>query len=178
MSSRASIASGSEPDPVSSVSSPGRPPRDRLARAILVVTIIGLLDAAYLTYVHYKGFQALACFGGSAKHPSSCQTVQSSVWSRIDGVPVALLGLIGYVMLLGSLPLAARRDTGELGRAAGFGVALIGFCFSAYLTYREAFSIHSYCEWCLGSAVCLTILTVLTGIRFLRGAPAVLEPEA
>jgi uncharacterized membrane protein len=130
--------------------------------AILVVTVIGLLDAAYLTYVHYHGFSALACVGGHNGH-SSCETVQSSIWSKVDGIPVALLGLIGYVTLFVSLWIK-----GEAGRAIGFGVALIGFGFSAYLTYREAFSIHEYCEWCLGSATALTILVVLTGIRFVR----------
>jgi uncharacterized membrane protein len=138
---------------------------DGLTTAILIVTLIGLADAAYLTYVHYHGFSALACVGGHNGH-SSCQTVQSSRWSTLDGVPVALLGLIGYVTLLVSLFIK-----GELGRAIGFGVALIGFGFSAYLTYREAASIHAYCEWCLGSAVALTILAVLTGIRFVRGEP-------
>ena len=52
-----------------------------------------------------------------------------------------------------------------------FGIALIGFLFSGYLTYREAFSIHHYCEWCLGSAACMTILTILLGIRFVRADP-------
>jgi uncharacterized membrane protein len=142
----------------------GRPPRlSPLMKAILVFSIIGLLDAAYLTYVHYYGLGALACLGGHHGH-SSCATVQSSVWSKVDGVPVALLGLIGYVSLLASL-----RVRGDLGRATGFLITLIGFGFSAYLTYREAHSIHAYCEWCLGSAVCMTILVVLTGARFLRG---------
>src|SRR5579862_8794146 len=102
---------------------------DGLTIAILVVTVIGLLDAAYLTYVHYHGFSALACVGGHNGH-SSCETVQSSRWSKVDGIPVALLGLLGYVTLLVSLWIK-----GEAGRAIGFGVALIGFGFSAYLTY-------------------------------------------
>jgi uncharacterized membrane protein len=143
--------------------------RDPLWTAILVVTLIGLADAAYLTYVHYHGFSALACVGGHNGH-SSCETVQSSQWSRLDGVPVALLGLIGYVTLLTTV-LVSLWIKSELLRAISFGVALIGFGFSAYLTYREAASIHAYCEWCLGSAVCLTILAVLTGIRFVRGEP-------
>jgi uncharacterized membrane protein len=139
---------------------------NRLLTAIIVIAFIGLLDAAYLTYVHYHGFSALVCAGASHGH-SSCETVQSSVWSKVGGVPVALLGLIGYISLFGSLGVR-----GELGRAAGFMIALIGFGFSMYLTYREAVSLHgTYCEWCLGSATCLTILMVLTGIRFLRGAP-------
>jgi uncharacterized membrane protein len=139
--------------------------------AILVVTTLGFLDAAYLTYVHYKGFSALACFGAHSGH-SSCATVQSSQWSKVGGVPVALLGLLGYIGLYVSYYVAATLD-GEIGRAMGFCIALIGFGFSAYLTYRELFSIHAICEWCVGSAVCMTILAVLTAIRYLRGAQAV-----
>lgn len=142
------------------------PRRDRLFLAILIVTLIGLADASYLTFVHYEGFGALLCAGAHHGH-SSCETVQSSIWSELDGIPVALLGLIGYATLL-----VSYRIPGDPGRAFGFMVALIGFGFSAYLTYREAHSIHAYCEWCLGSAACLTILVVLTGARFLRGAPS------
>ncbi len=143
---------------------------DRLMLAILIFTTIGFADAAYLTYVHYHGFSALACFGAHSGH-SSCQTVQSSQWSELDGVPVALLGLIGYVGLYVSYLVAARVNA-ELGRAAAFGIALIGFGFSMYLTYREIFTIHAICEWCVGSAVCLTVLTVLTAVRYLRAGTA------
>lgn len=144
--------------------------RGRLMVAILVFTTIGLLDAAYLTYVHYQGFGALVCLGAHNGH-SSCETVQSSVWAEIDGVPVALLGLIGYLGLFSSY-VVTERINGELGRGLGFCIALIGFGLSGYLTYRELFSIHAICEWCVGSAVCMTVLAVLTGIRFLRGEPA------
>lgn len=130
--------------------------------AIIVVATIGLLDAAYLTYEHYNGLKGLIC-AGAHNGRSSCFTVQSSQYSEIAGVPVALLGLLGYVGIFGSLAIR-----GELGRAIGFMIALIGFGFSAYLTYRELFTIHAICEWCVGSAICLTILTVLTAIRFLR----------
>ena len=47
-----------------------------------------------------------------------------------------------------------------------------GFGFSAYLTYRELFSIHAICEWCVSSAVIMTILMCLSIWRFLRGDPA------
>jgi uncharacterized membrane protein len=138
--------------------------------AILVFTTIGFLDAAYLTYVHYN-LGALACFGAHSGH-SSCLTVQSSTWAKVAGVPVAVLGLLGYIGLFASYWFTGRFDR-ELGRAAGFCIALIGFGFSMYLTYRELFSIHAICEWCVGSAVCMTVLVVLTGIRYLRGdAPA------
>ena len=138
---------------------------DILFSAILVFATIGLLLAGYLTYEHYAGLKGLLCVGGHGGH-SSCQTVQSSTWSKLGGIPVAVLGLIGYFVILVSLAIR-----GEIGRAIGFMTALIGFGFSAYLTYREAFSIHAYCEWCLGSFAVMTILMILTGIRFLRAAP-------
>jgi uncharacterized membrane protein len=137
-----------------------------LFKAILVVALLGTLEAAYLTYVHYHGLGALACVGGH-NGQSSCSQVQSSVYSKLVGIPVALLGLIGYLTILGSL--AVR---GETGRAAGFCVALIGFGFSLYLTYREVFTLKEICEWCVGSACLMAILATLTAVRFLRGAPA------
>jgi uncharacterized membrane protein len=94
--------------------------------------------------------------------------VQSSQWSKLAGVPVALLGLIGYIGILGSLLVREREGT----RLATLGLTTIGFGFSAYLTYREAASIHAYCEWCLSSAVILTILFGCAIARYLIGAPA------
>jgi uncharacterized membrane protein len=138
----------------------------RLRRVMIALTVIGLGVATYLTVVHYVGFSALACTGGGAH--SSCQTVQSSQWSKLAGIPVALLGLIGYLGILASLLVRDRDET----RLATLGLTTIGFGFSAYLTYREAASIHAYCEWCLSSAVILTILFGCAVARYVIGAPA------
>jgi len=135
----------------------------RLRIAVAVVCLIGTGVAGYLTYVHYAGLK-VACLSGGG----GCETVQSSSYSKLDGIPVALLGLIGYVSILGSLAIR-----GDVGRSAGFGVALIGFLFSMYLTYRELFTIKAICQWCVGSAVLMTILVVLTAIRVLRDEHAV-----
>ena len=72
-------------------------------------------------------------------------------------------GCAGYVGILGSLALR-----GEFGRVAGFAIALIGFGFSMYLTYRELFTIKAICQWCVSSAVIMTVLAVLTAIRAVR----------
>lgn len=130
------------------------------------LAVIGLGVAIYLTVVHYVGFQALACVGGHAGH-SSCQTVQSSVWSKLAGIPVALLGLIGYILILGSLLIPDREES----RLATMGLTIVGFGFSAYLTYRELFSIHAICEWCVSSAVILTLLLIGSVTRYLLGDP-------
>ncbi|HET9721030.1 MAG TPA: vitamin K epoxide reductase family protein [Solirubrobacteraceae bacterium] len=139
--------------------------RDGLRIAIAVLGVIGLAIAGYTTYEHYNGFATLLCLGAQHGH-SSCQQVQSSRWSELAGIPVSVLGLVGYFVLLVSLAFR-----GDMVRALAFLVALIGFGFSAYLTYREVFTLKEICEWCVGSAICMTILMVLTGLRFMRGEP-------
>src|SRR5690348_7033289 len=146
---------------------------------MLGLAVVGLGVATYLTVVHYVGFQLLACTGGSAH--SSCQTVQSSQWSELVGIPVAVLGLIGYLGILGTLLIPDREES----RLATLGLTLIGFAFSGYLTYRELHSIHAICEWCVSSAVILTILFACSVARYLLGqppprtsAPAEPEPQA
>jgi uncharacterized membrane protein len=133
----------------------------RLRVAILVITVIGIGIATYLTYVHYAGIK-VACLSSGG-----CETVQASRWSKLDGIPVAVLGLVGYVLIFVSLAIR-----GDLGRISGFGLALIGFLFSMYLTYREVFSIHAICQWCVGSAILMTVLVILTGWRVARADPA------
>src|SRR6202044_2219075 len=94
--------------------------------------------------------------------------VQTSQYSKLAGVPVALIGLLGYIAILGSL-LAPENETSRFATVA---FTLVGFGFSLYLTYRELFSIHHICEWCVSSAVIVTILMCLSVWRFLRGDPA------
>jgi uncharacterized membrane protein len=134
----------------------------RTLRIVLVVlAVVGLGVASYLTYVHYAGIKP-ACTAGE-----SCTKVQTSVYSKLAGVPVALIGLIGYVAIVASL-LVPEDETSRLATMA---FTLVGFGFSAYLTYRELFSIHAVCEWCASSAVIMTVLMCLSTWRFLRGAP-------
>jgi uncharacterized membrane protein len=133
----------------------------RLRIAILVLSLIGIGVAGYLTYVHYAGLKVLCLSSGG------CETVQASKYAKLGGVPVAVLGLAGYIGILGSLLIR-----NELGRIAGFGIAVIGFGFSMYLTYRELFTIKAICQWCVSSAVLMTLLVVLTTIRVLRDEPS------
>jgi uncharacterized membrane protein len=132
----------------------------RLRIAIGVISLIGIAVATYLTYTHYAGLNVVCPVSGG------CETVQKSVYSKLDGIPVAVLGLAGYISIL--ISLAIRN---ELGRVAGFGIALIGCLFSLYLTYREIFTIKAICPWCVSSAVMMTLLTILTAIRLARVEP-------
>jgi hypothetical protein len=91
--------------------------------------------------------------------------VQTSTYSELAGVPVALIGLVAYVAIMASL-LAPEN---EMTRLATVAFTVVGFGFSAYLTYRELFSIHAVCEWCVPSAIVMTLLMCLAIWRFLSG---------
>ncbi|MFL5887158.1 MAG: vitamin K epoxide reductase family protein [Thermoleophilaceae bacterium] len=130
----------------------------RLLVAIAVLAALGVAIAGYLTYVHYADVKVLCVAGGGG-----CEKVQASTYAKLAGVPVALLGLIAYLALLGSLLI--RSDAG---RFAGALIALTGLGFSAYLTYREVFTIKAICQWCVASAVVMTLLAVLTTVRLMR----------
>jgi uncharacterized membrane protein len=138
----------------------------RLEYAIAALAVIGLAVSGYLTYVHYAGLHPLCLASGG------CETVQSSHYAKLAGVPVAVLGVCGYVLILASLLVR-----GELGRVLGALVGLVGFGFSLYLTYLELFRIHAVCQWCVASAVLMTAIAVLTVARLLA-TPAALSPSA
>ena len=138
----------------------------RLRIAAAVLALAGLGVAGYLTWVHYADLEAICAGSGG------CERVQNSDYADLAGVPVALLGLIGYGTILASLALP-----GDLGRFSGAVLALAGFGFSAWLTYVELFEIDAICPWCVASAVIMTALAVVTSLRFGRtGAPGPLEP--
>jgi uncharacterized membrane protein len=128
-----------------------------LQRALLILTFVGIGIAGYLTYVHYKGLSPICAIN------QGCEKVQSSKYAKVGGVPVPLIGLIGYLTILGSLLVR-----GELARLATAGMAIFGMLFSGYLTFLELFRIHAICQWCVGSAITMTVIAVLATIRALR----------
>ena len=124
----------------------------RMSAALL--SLVGLFISAYL-YL-YK----LGRIGGLACGTGGCETVQLSPWSRVAGVEVALIGVLGYAGLLalslGALQpgLAGRRWPAKLLA----GLAGIGVLFTAYLTYLELFVIHAICRWCVASGVIIVAI--------------------
>jgi uncharacterized membrane protein len=131
-----------------------------LRRVTAVLALVGIAIAGYLTWVHYAGLEPV-CVGGGG----GCERVQSSRWAELAGVPVAVLGLGGYVAILASLALP--EETGAL--AATF-LSLVGFGFSAWLTYVEIAKIEAICQWCVASAVVMSGLALVSVARLLRGA--------
>jgi hypothetical protein len=131
-----------------------------LRRASAALAVVGIGIAGYLTYVHYADLKPLCLASGG------CETVQSSQYAKLAGIPVAAIGLAGYVLIL-----ASTWIRGEMGKLLGAGLGLVGFGFSAYLTYRELFTIDAICPWCVASAVLMTLLAVF-GVWRLIGLDA------
>ena len=131
-----------------------------LRTAIVAACLVGIGIAAYLTYVHYSHTAPVCTTGG-------CEKVQKSKYAELAGVPVALLGLITYVFLLGA---AFRR--GLDAAFAGVVVALIGVGFSGYLLWAQLGPIGAICQWCLGNDLTISVVAALYVVRMLTEKPA------
>jgi uncharacterized membrane protein len=131
-----------------------------LRRVTAALALLGIAIAGYLTWVHYAGLEPV-CVGGGG----GCERVQSSRWAELAGVPVAVLGLAGYVAILASLKLPE-----EQGALAATFLSLVGFGFSVWLTYVEIVKIDAICQWCVASAVVMTALALVSVARLLAGA--------
>ncbi len=131
----------------------------RLRWVSFVVALIGLGAAGYLTYTKYAHDGICGVSGG-------CTVVQTSTWSELVGIPVSVIGVVGYVAILASLLAPQRLELVRLGLVVMTG---IGFLFSLYLMYRAYITLEAFCPFCTTSAVCQTLLFVLSTTRFLRG---------
>ena len=138
-----------------------RRPQDgrRPGLAVPVVAVFGMAVAGYLAYVETTGVEAVCGPVGD------CNAVQQSDYAELFGVlPVGVLGLVGYVVVLGTW-LIARTDSDPL---SGYARILLflgtigGVVLSVYLTFLEPFVIGATCAWCLISAVAVTTLMWLT----------------
>ena len=130
----------------------------RLQWLLRVLCVAGIGVAGYLTWTHLAGAEP---YCGSSR---SCADVQNSRYAEIGGIPVAVIGLAGYVTILALSLLRGRVNT-EVDLylpVLSFGAALIGVLYSAYLTYLEAFVILAWCFWCLASAVIISAIWVLS----------------
>ena len=142
------------------------PPVSRMAIAVLA--LIGGFDAAYLSM--YK----LGVIGGLTCRVGSCEQVQNSPQSALFGIPVSVLGLGAYVALL-ALALVGVQPRFVGDRRIALAIAAIsgiGMLFSAYLTYVEAWVIHMWCQYCVISAILITLIFLLSlpGLRRARAA--------
>jgi len=126
--------------------------------AVPAIAVIGLGIAGYMGYV--ESAQVIAVCGPVG----DCNTVQQSDYAKLFGIPLGILGIGGYLLILGAwlLTRLASARLAALSTLAIFGMALGGTLFSLYLTFLEPFVIGATCAWCLGSALCMTLLLLFT----------------
>ncbi len=142
---------------------PGRWQPRSLAAAIAALALAGAAVSGYLTAVHYA-HRPVFCGG-----LSSCETVNTSAYAELVGVPVALLGLLAYLAIGG---LAVLRGRFSWATPVLLTVAAAGTLYSGYLTWVELAVLHAVCLWCVTSAAIITAITVLATALVLHGEPA------
>jgi uncharacterized membrane protein len=121
---------------------------------IAFLALVGAFVALYLTLYKVGAIGNLSCSLGS------CETVNLSEWSRFLGLPVALWGLVAYVLIL-ALAVAGMQERLEASRAISWvlvGLSGWSMLFSAWLTYVEVAVIKAVCVWCVTSAVIVTLI--------------------
>ena len=140
------------------------PLTQRILLLIAVLAVGGALVSSVSLHHHYGTSQTSYCdFGESF----NCDIVNRSTYSAILGVPVALIGIIGY---LGLLALATVYR-GQARTPAWLVIAsLAGLGFALYLTYIEGFVLAAWCILCLSSLALIFCITVLSSLLWAHTA--------
>ncbi len=134
-----------------------------LFRSSVALVIVGLAVSVYMTVYKYTGNDGM-CLGSG-----DCSTVNASVFSEVNGIPVAVLGVIGYAAIL---IIHYYEDKFEYLRRNGtmlvFGMSLTGFLFTLWLVYVEFAILKAYCPFCLTSQAAMTLIFIIAVARLIR----------
>lgn len=126
-----------------------------LRTTIAGAAVLGGAIAAYLTIVRYANSSPICTTGG-------CEKVQQSSYAKAGGVPVAVLGLLGYATILVSAGLR-----GVPAALVGAVASIAGVAFSGYLLWAQIARIHAICQWCIGNDIVIAVVAVLCVARVL-----------
>jgi uncharacterized membrane protein len=121
---------------------------------VAALSLAGIFVALYLLLYKLGMIGELTCSIGS------CETVNTSKWATFLGIPVAGWGVAYYIGMF-VLSLVSTRESYAESRTVSLlllGVAGTGVLFSAWLTYLELFEIHAICQWCVVSAIIVTVI--------------------
>lgn len=129
---------------------------------IAVLALAGIFVALYLLMYKLGMIGELNCSIGS------CETVNTSKWATLLGLPVAAWGVGFYVGLFGLGLLSVQQRHADSRRMSQNLVVFsgVGVLFSAWLTYLELFVIHAVCQWCVVSAVIVTAIFVVAVLDY------------
>jgi uncharacterized membrane protein len=129
----------------------------------VALVIVGLAVSVYMTIYKYTGNEGM-CLGSG-----DCSTVNASVFSEVNGIPVAVLGIVGYAAIL---IVHFYEDKMEFMRKNGtmliFGMSLTGFIFTLWLIYVELAILKAICPFCVTSQVAMTLIFFIAVARLIR----------
>lgn len=114
-----------------------------LPLAICLLAFLGFLDATYLTILHYKNAIPPCTLHG-------CETVLSSSYATIFGIPIALIGGLFYLSVLGLLGLWLQMKKASLLSLLSL-LTLLALFVAIGLVYIQVFILHAFCQYCLAS---------------------------
>lgn len=134
-------------------------------RIVCAIAAIGTAVSAYLVWVHYSGSLAL-CIG-----VGGCEAVQTSRYSMIGDVPVAAIGLAGFLVILAVALARIARPRSELDIAL-FALSLAATLYVAYLTYVEIFVLGAICPWCVSIAACAVAIFAILAWELFSPQPS------
>ena len=125
-------------------------------QVIALLAVVGGCVSTYLLLYKLGYIGTLSCSIGS------CETVNTSKWSLLLGVPIAAYGLAFYVATLGVAIVGSQPqlEGSPTVSAVLLGMSGVGVVFSGYLTALELFVIHAICMWCVISALIVTLIFV------------------
>jgi len=129
----------------------------------LVLCVLGLGVAGYLTFEHYTASRTLACSDNGA---INCLKVTTSSYSKVLGVPVALLGLLFFVAMTALCLPVFWRATNPNVRRVRLAAAAVGMVSVLYLVWVELFRVDAICLWCTAVHVLTFALFAVVVIEF------------
>ena len=134
-----------------------------LYRISVALAVLGIVVSVYMTDNKLTENPNM-CLGNGG-----CSTVNSSKYATLYGIPVAVIGIGGYLSIFLLLWLEHRNKfLAANGTLVVFALALLGFLFTIYLIYVELALIHALCPFCVTSQVTMSILFILSIFRLVR----------
>jgi dihydroorotate dehydrogenase subfamily 2 len=125
-----------------------------LGSILIILALLGILDAGYLTWEHYNHVIPSCAIGSWFP---DCGKVLTSPYSSLFGIPLALLGLIHYTVEFTILSIAFLQRK-KWTRIVAVLLGTLGFFMSMYFVYLMAFVIGAFCKYCLASALISTCI--------------------
>ncbi len=132
------------------------PAARRLLLIIAVLAVAGVAVSSFSLAHHYGTSKSSFC---DFSETVNCDIVNRSEYSTLLGIPVALIGIAGYLALLALATVYRRRR--EAPRLLFWG-AMAGLGFALYLTYIEGFVLATWCVLCLASLSTIFLVAVLS----------------